>query len=336
MLFAPFLILVLACNYFVDPANVFGAEKYIGGAADILSQGHNVDRISNYDERLLQEAMVKRLRQTPDRIVLGSSRIMEVGSDLYPDQRVLNCGVSHANIRDIAAITGLLDSLGRLPTEVLLNVDAGLISSSFSSEYTSLQGYFDRFLWKNGGQVSKGENGIMPDVRKLEALFSIKYFQDGIKFLYKRKSKVYSDVGKEFPVHGGRFSDGTVAYTEEYRSPNVQKVAGDAAVFAKKSGVGEPDAGQSALLTTLLDFYASRHVTVKLCMLPYHPAFVESVNKYHDRVLERYESYYRDLASRRGLEIRGSFDPARTGLVAADFYDMFHCTREKIRAILTK
>ncbi|MEJ0081062.1 MAG: hypothetical protein WDM78_08985 [Puia sp.] len=71
-------------NYLVDPANIFTSKQYVAGIASILSLGHNVDNISNYNERLLQEQRVLKLTKTPDIMVLGSSRVMEIGSDFFP------------------------------------------------------------------------------------------------------------------------------------------------------------------------------------------------------------------------------------------------------------
>ena len=58
-------------NYKVDPANIFSTNLYVKGIAEILLAGHNVDNISNYDERLLQEQMITGLKSTPHIVVLG-------------------------------------------------------------------------------------------------------------------------------------------------------------------------------------------------------------------------------------------------------------------------
>src|ERR1700761_9668227 len=128
-------LLLVLLNYTIDPANIYSSKKYIGGIAGILSAGHNVDNVSNYDERLLQEQMVTRLHHTPDIIVLGSSRIMEVGTDFFPGRTVLNCAVSHADINDLIAMAGLLDSTGHLPKTIVMNVDPMLIGQGKASEW---------------------------------------------------------------------------------------------------------------------------------------------------------------------------------------------------------
>ncbi len=138
-------LMVVLCNYFIDPANLFSSRQYVSGIAGILSSGNNVDNISNYDERLLQEEMIVRIKKTPDIVVLGSSRIMEIGSDFFPGKSVINLGVSHGNIHDLVAIVALLDSAGRLPKDVLINVDPNLVSYKGTNEWQSLSDYYDAF-----------------------------------------------------------------------------------------------------------------------------------------------------------------------------------------------
>ena len=83
LILLPVAILVISVNYFVDPANMFSSREYVSGIADILSKGNNVNNVKNYDERLLQEQMTTKLQRTPDIVVLGSSRVMAVGSESW-------------------------------------------------------------------------------------------------------------------------------------------------------------------------------------------------------------------------------------------------------------
>src|SRR5579863_2940442 len=213
----PFFFIITIVNYTVDPANVFSAKKYVGGIADILSLGHNVDNVSNYDERLLQEQMVSRLRKTPDIVVIGASRIMEVGADFFPGKTVLNCGVSHANIHDIIAITELLDSFGRLPTQMIINLDPDLIGKGGTSEWQSLEVYHDAFLGRQtlGGKLEKKllESNTLD---KIYSFVSFEYFRQSILFIFKGSNKKFYDVQDRRPVLNGRFSDGTICYSYQY------------------------------------------------------------------------------------------------------------------------
>src|SRR5580658_2331492 len=147
----PVSLLIIGINYKVDPANIFTDKQYIAGIADILTKGHNVDNLSNYDQRLLQEQMIKRLQRAPDVVVLGSSRVMEIGSSFFPGKVVLNCGVSNAEINDLYGIVGALDSLDRMPHEMVIGIDHLMLCRGKTSSWQSLYPYHQYLMRKIPG-----------------------------------------------------------------------------------------------------------------------------------------------------------------------------------------
>ncbi|MHA4808309.1 hypothetical protein ACX0G9_09375 [Flavitalea flava] len=332
----PLGLLVLLTNYIVDPGNIFSSREYLEGIAKILSKGDNIDNITNYDERLLQEQMVLRLTRTPDVIVLGSSRIMEVGRDFFPGKTVLNCGVSHADIHDIMALTGLLDSLKRLPKELLLNVEPFLIWGKGGLEWQSLMPYYKVFT-RNMEASGFGEIRTATSIRsyKLTSLISLNYFKASLNFLTKGVSKKYINIGKESPALNGRFSDGTISYNFIYTHPDTARIAKNARNTGIRQGLSPPAPYESAELNFVLDFLQDRGVKVKLVMLPFHPEFYAGVNTYHQHLFLTYESYFRDLAAKHQLPITGSFDASVYGLDESCFYDLYHCSKTAIKKVLT-
>jgi hypothetical protein len=327
---APVAILVSSVNYVVDPANIYSPDAYVSGIAEILSGGHNVDNISNYDERKLQEQMVSRLNSTPDIMVLGSSRIMEVGEAMLPGHRVLNCGVSHAQIRDIIAMVGLLDSLHHLPDSILLNVDAGLVSEGATSEWESLSPYYQSYLQHHTGELWEGAHEGIRIPRKINSLFSLDYFQSSIQFMARHRTRAYSDVGTAEPSHYGRHHDGTVAYAKDYREGSPEKVEDDARTAIRNIGVGKPVDDMKRLFELLLKDLKARHVSVTLCLLPYHPVFYQAFQP----LISSYEAYYQRIAIENRMDIRGSMDPGKAGVSGKDFYDAFHVRKNSVGAIL--
>lgn len=324
--------LVISFNYLIDPANVFSPAEYVAGIAKILSKGHNADNVSNYDERLLQEQMIKRLLRTPDVVVLGSSRIMEAGSDFFPGRQVLNCGVSHANIFDVIAVTGILDSLQRLPAEVYINADIGLISKKGTAEWQSLEKYYDRFAGKYvKGKINPGEASLR--WKKLYSLVSFEYFRESFSFGVKGGSKQYTDAGIRRPANYGRYSDGTVAYPKSYMQPDTVKIAGDAYTTGKQEGLSLPDSNKIMLLNKLLDFYEARKIKVHLVLLPYHPGYYAGVNSRQEHVFDWYESFYRQLAADRHTSINGGFNALTQQVLPGEFYDMYHCSKDAVKRV---
>jgi hypothetical protein len=323
----PVELLVVAVNYTVDPANILSSSAYVTGIADILSKGHNVDNVSNYDERLLQQQMIRKIAYKPDVVVLGSSRIMEVGSDFFPGKKVLNCGVSHANINDIVAIVGLLDSTGKLPASVVLNLDPFLICKGGTKEWETLAPYYRYFVGRLG---ANGEEAGSNAHQKLATLLSFEYFEKALAFLGQGKNKRYQDVGADKPSHYGRYADGAICYPAAYINPDTIKVAGDARTVGAREQA-DLDTSRLNLLNRLLDYLESKDVKVTFVMLPFHSQYFQMMNLSHPHIFSAYENIYSDLAKRRKIAIHGSYDAVRIGVPQGQFYDAHHCSPAAIK-----
>jgi hypothetical protein len=331
MIVIPIAVLVLGMNYFIDPGNVFSGRAYVAGISNILLQGHNVDKVANYDERDLQERMVTGLSWRPDIVVLGSSRIMELGSDFFPGSRLLNCGVSHANINDVLAVTGLLDSLDRLPQQVVINLDPHLLSLGGTSEWQSLTAYRNHFLSRIHSAGSVDTRSLI--LNKFYTLVSFEYFEKSLNFILQHKTKHYRDVGIDRPSAYGRYSDGTICYPAEYAFPDTMKVASDARITGSREEM-TLDVEKLKQLNALLDFLASRKVHVRFVMLPYHPQYYQMLEKRHPNTFSSYDSLFRKIARERNIPIHGGFDANRMGIPEGEFYDSWHCNKEAIKTVL--
>jgi hypothetical protein len=330
LIIAPIGLLVVTVNYFVDPANIFSGTAYVSGISDIMVKGHNVDNVSNYDERALQEQLIKKLPYRPDVVVLGSSRVMELGSDFFPGKKVLNCGVSHGNIHDIIAVAGLLDSLHKLPDEMLINVDPHLICQGGTKEWQTLQPYHTYLMNKWHLREDAGQRSLL--LEKLGTLFSFDYFEKSLTFLIQRKSKNFRDVGTEKPAIYGRFSDGTVCYSSTYANPDTIKVAGDARVVGGREIVTlDPD--KCRLLSKLVDYLMSQRVKVVLVMLPYHHEYYQAMNRRFGNVFSSYDTLYRKFARAKAIQIHGGFDATGLGVPLDEFYDSWHCSKEAVKKV---
>jgi hypothetical protein len=329
--------LVISVNYFVDPANLFSSGKYGAGIVDILAKGHNVDNISNYDERLLQEQMIEKQEKAPGILVLGSSRIMEIGSDFFPGTTVLNCGVSHANIHDLVAITGLFSDKKCLPKEIFLNVDPGLVGKRGTLEWQTLYRYYSEFCPEIGWNDDKGtgDPSQSNSLRKAYNLVSFEYFKQSLTFLLKGSGKRYFDIGSRTPVKGGRFSDGTICYPYIYTHPDTIKLADDARITAERDGIPEPDSDNLKIFNKLLDFFDREHIKVTFVMIPYHREYYSTVNTRQNGIFFTYDRYFRSLAKQRGIKVIGGFDPNAFGIRDSQVYDPYHCSKSAIKQIFS-
>ena len=333
MILLPVAMMVIAGNYFIDPANQFGAKNYVSNIAALLAKGNNVDNISNYDERLLQLEVIKRIDSTPDIVVLGSSRIMEIGSDFFPGRTVRNLGVSHANIYDIVSVVGILDSLGHLPKEIYLNVDPGLFEMDATSEWQSIQPFYDHMARVNAvGKPSESKVSYAAFKKQL-TLFSFEYFQQALQFKWKGGTKKIIDAGTTKPASYGRYSDGSIAYPSSYIHPDtavVSRIAADQVVEKSKY---EMDTVKQRVFEELLHFFKMKNIKVHFVMIPFHPIYLKEMNKKFGQIFSFQEAGFQVMAAARNIEVTGSFDGSIYGLGHLFFYDSFHCSREGIQTI---
>jgi hypothetical protein len=332
ILFVPIGLPIIAINYFVDPANIFSGEEYIEGIANIMAKGHNVDNIANYDERLLQEQMIKRLHKAPDLVVLGSSRIMQINNSFFPGKTLLNCGVSHGNVNDITAIVGALDSMKMLPGEMIIGLDHWLVGKEGTSEWQSLYGYHQYMMAKLFGTNSNSEESQQPNPsRKLSSLVEFSYFKSSLKFMMENKSKKYVDVGLNSPTMYGRFSDGSISYSKDYTNPDRQKLAIEARQNAIDLGLPVPDLSKVKQLEKLLDFLQEKKIKVHLIMVPLHPEFNKGVQQHHKQIVEEWTPVFNSIVTKHQIPYSGSFNAEDVGMTGNDFYDAYHCSGVSIK-----
>lgn len=337
ILFIPISVIIIATNYYVDPANIFSDEAYVNEIATILASGNNVDNISNYNERLLQKHFLqKQSDKAPEVVVMGSSRIMEISKDIFPNKKLFNIGVSHANINDLVALTGLLDELHIKPKTVVINVDPYLICNDdiVADEWTSLKKYHNAFLINHckdiidSNKIKTGDN----ELKKYYTLITFDYFTKSIEFLLKGNTKIVENIGQNVPKKYGRYIDGSIAYSYTYQHPdtlNVAKVAKGTA----KTKIPEIDNVKVAYLICLLNYFKKNGTTVTLTMLPFHPNFYDEVNRIQSNLFINYESLFNEFAKDQQVKIIGSFNSKKLGINNIYFYDPYHCSGAAIKKI---
>ena len=75
----------------------------------------------------------------------------------------------------------------------------------------------------------------------------------------------------------------------------------------------------------------SRGVQVTLVLTPFHPIYWQKLTTDPDYAgVQQAEQTVRALAARCGVEVYGSYDPAKAGCGNLDFYDGLHIRRESI------
>ncbi len=331
----PFAILVMVVNYYVDPANVFSNGMYESKVAAVLLKGHNVDDIQNCDERKIVEKIVMQMPATPDVAIVGSSRALEVSSDFFPNKKFMNYGVSHANINDILAIVGLMDSLQKLPKEIYIETSPVFSEISPTEEWASLYNYHQYAIKKMNidCKVDYNNSALFRLIDNASKLFSFKYFQKSIGSLREIGSKKVQDIDTLAPKNMGRFSDFSITYPKSYTTPDTLKAQVDAVTYTTKIAAPKIDENRLKILGEIVEYLKQKNVKVYLVNTPFQPdCYKISEDKYHS--FTKMETRIRQFAKTQQLKVFGTFSPFETNINRSQFYDQIHCSKKALRDVM--
>jgi hypothetical protein len=329
---------VMACiNFVVDPGNLFSAsiEKEI---ADILLEGRNAAAISNYDERKVQKYTIAGLSHAPEVCVLGSSRSMQIGRELFPDLNFRNSSVSAATIHDYIAIYQLYRTRDMLPKRIILGLDPWVLNINGNKErWKTLQKEYNALV------TSEFEQSASRDVEfKYFQLLSPSYLQHSIRVLKDGDETAEFYVTDDpAPSDGMLRSDGFRYYPDAHRLATQEQVQENATRYINRSRIYglkhfvmlDPELRK--LCANLLDLMQRDGVEVQLFLPPYHPQVFDYMKESPDyRIVLAVEECFRALAREREIPVVGSYNPHTLHLSEDDFYDGMHPKTEAINQIL--
>lgn len=182
----------------------------------------------------------------------------------------------------------------------------------------------------------------------LDALFDPSYFQGNVDYWWKNRNAeaitseitkdgelaVYQAVDASGLVHNTgeiKMADGSVWYSEEFRSSTADQVLSSAHAhagnFLHMSDYAALETAQCILFEEFITYVQSCGVEVVFYLSPYHPFTYEYQTIYNVETHAGFfeiEPYLRAFAARQGITVVGSYDPRNLGLTEADFYDGLH------------
>lgn len=321
-----------------DPAHLFDDGQHVAAAAKLMAEGKNVVA-ANLDERLLQRHYVGALSpgMGPDTLVLGSSRVMQIDSNMLPEGRTYNAGVSTVTLYDLLGLTELFLALPNPPVRIVIGVDPGLFDATARNErWQTLGPEIARMLRK----MDRPERLAAPSSNweALQSLISIAYLERSLERIGGNLGELFENPAEAAPVtvelRTGRAAirraDGSLGYDAAYRERGLAEIAAAAAAHGRKYVTGALrfdalDGGRLDLFDDYLAYVRAQSVEIIIMLAPFHPAVVSYVRA-HDPThsLERISKRMRELAARRGLRVIGDYDPQVVGCAEADFYDGTH------------
>lgn len=320
------LACVAAINLVADPANLFRPDAYELGIAKIMADGQNVIGLSNYDERHVQRDYLAVVKRLPDRIILGSSRVMLVQGG---PKGVFNHGVSGGSIEDDLAIYELYLEKQHTPSTVWLGLDPWIFNrNNDQTRWQSLGEEYERMA----ARLGLPPRGDVPRQSRYFELFSLAYLEASLQQLQSgQRGNPYhasrSDISDEFVKR----SDGSIRYDRAYRSRTPAEVARLAFAEAHSGRIyslenfERLDPLARASVRALVATIQARHARLVIYLPPYHPLVysVLASDPRYARVPEA-ERWIRALAAEAHVEVRGSYDPVRAGCNDTQFYDAMH------------
>lgn len=336
LLGAPVFLLFVAVNYFGDASLLFeiGYEEKM---AEIILEGEMVENFYDFDERIFQKEVISNLDETPEVVVLGSSRGMLINTfTLDSAYTLMNNSVSGASVEDLIALYQTYRLNDHRPGRVILSFEPWTLNrNNEQGRWKSLKGEYQSFFDPNNYEPP----GIPWD--KYAQLFSPSYFQASLYQLIdgngsrdpKRAKDPYNETNTKMP-------DGSLVYYDEYREAAPDYV--DQLIRKYMEGdiysienFKELDAELRLQYEQLVDTLLAEEMELIIYLEPYHPIMLKEASENYPIVFEA-ERWLKKMAADRSLRVIGSFDHTKLDFDADDFYDAMHLKQSAVTELIQR
>lgn len=339
------LLGVAAFNHAVDPAHLFRPGLYEAHMAGLLARPSHVAATANYDERLLQKYWVSQLKQIPPTVVLGSSRMMQVGLQPPDPSMLTNHAVSGATLEDLLAVWQMLETRGSPPEHIILGIDPWMLNPKHGQQRWRSVRHECAQLSQAWGLPVQAPPGPAAQGARWRELVSGTYLLESWKSWRKARAGEAPEARPSAEAEGPvavRRSDGTLSYPEAFRKRTAGAVRQDALDYARKRPIYSladffaPGASELRLLDAFLEAL-SRRTRVLVVLVPYHPEVYQAIRGAPETAgVVRAEEEIRRIAARLDLPVAGSYDPQQAGLTGEDFYDGMHARAGAMARLLSR
>ena len=333
--------IVISINRIADPANIAG-DDMVTEMADRLLEGDIVASPGDYNEGLLHTILLD--AKDPDTVIIGSSSVLYIPWE-YDNYQVI--GLSGAYLWDDLAAVGLLDAKGDLPERVVICVDPWILRTDYGVGRHDSIAEYGRFEAALSSGVPYDEAVKILDEEKTDdswkEFLSFSYFQSSVEYI-KRWGWDYSLSSAEEKIR-------SISEPESESIPcilpdgrhtclgrdSVAKMDGDVNQLIQSGHVDAFDVEFASLSSTNTELFENmvRHlteegVTVELYLPAMYPVLYDYIvdSELYEGV-ELSEIWLREMASRYGVTVRGTFDPSLSGIEKEDFADWHHIKPEK-------
>ncbi|WP_158999111.1 hypothetical protein [Pigmentibacter ruber] len=349
LMFLPLLLLVILINIISDPAGIYKNRSYEDGAAKILSLGSNLGNPQNVDDRLLQKYLIEKISNPINIMILGSSRTMQIGNNLFQKKYVLNNSVSGAVLEDFLGIFQCYYETNKFPKLLIIGLDPWLLnanSSDTNTRWFSIKNESILFAKNQLHYNSLYNSFYISD--KIKNVISFKYFQASIKkivklFYHDKSSNNYFATKFNVADYPILLSDGRLSYGKNYRERSDDIILQSALDFANQKNVynlgsfSEFGKDRVYLFEKLISFLKSKKVEIIFYIPPYHPeTYKILVSRPDTKIILATQNYYSKIGKEYSIPVVGSNNPNEFNLTNSDFYDGMHANENGIFKVFKK
>ena len=309
------LLLIFAFGYASKQASV-GAEYSL---AYELSNNDYV-YFENLDERKFVEGRLYYPLSPINTVVVGSSRVMQIDSDMV-GENIQSLTVSGASIEDDIAFG--LEALAKLDyNNIYISADPWILNiNDGQNRYGSVNELFE--YWLNRMHLNESPMQFLTTETLYKPSLSANYLRD-------LRRHITLDVKSNIPSHGDNEAvakksyDGTHIYNESYANSTLKNTNKD---FERLLNYAMNDFKYDTVAISNLEAFVSylkeNDVKVTLVLSPYHPQLYQLMESRKPIFLEL-ERWYRDFADENEIQIIGSYDGRKFGCSGEEFFDGMH------------
>ena len=284
----------------------------------LLSENEYV-YFQNMDERKFVEGRLLLPLKNAKIVVVGSSRLMQINSDIIGEP-LINLTVSGATIEDDIAFA--LEASAKLnANHVYIAADPWLINKfDGQNRYKSVEYLYDYWL-DNVEQSKPLKTYFVTNKKKLEEQLNWGLLQSIRRGLHPTSHSIPKD-GKIEAIAKKAY-DGSHVVTGSFVD-NSKDISQDLDVLLNYAmSQFEHDIKAEKELSLLIKYLQKNGINVSLILSPYHPDMYARMDSQKPIFLE-IEKWFRQFSKEHNIEIIGSYDPVQIGCDENEFYDGMH------------
>lgn len=314
------LSIIGGINYYKDPALILHRGILETEAAFNITQGYSVDVTSNINDRLLQRYVIQHMKNIPDGIFLGNSQIGTACPSSLGYDNPYNHSVVQGDIYDFIGILNEYKTWHKeYPKEVVFTMDP--------------------WMFNENNKILRHMEFDIPIDKKtfpIAELFSLSYFKTSL-FVKKSFSfrlnhiKVFKKL-EDAKTYSGSviFPNGTFKLEDGYETywgdivPQLNQLIETDTIFGFEN-FHELSPRIQTDFENIVNELQKHNVNVVFMFIPRPPTlwnYIQNDSKYD--MFNVGETYLRQLALEKNIDILGSYNPSVVGAKDTDYYDPYH------------